>query len=168
MQALKTFLEAGLFTFADGQFTKSAIVDFVFSNKLPLVTTFSRENAPTIFESPIKKQVALSLNYHCLNFLIIAFLHEKILHFSMINLSFFFQILLFATKNGSEKVLPNFLESAKYFKGKVTHGMYFVLLLLIHSFPNVMLPSIILCAYCAIQSLCFRFKDPLLTLTGHN
>lgn len=160
---LKTFLKAGLFTFADGQFTKSAIVDFVFSNKLPLVTTFSRENAPTIFESPIKKQVALSLNYHCLNF---AFLHEKILHFSMINFSFYFQILLFATKNGSEKVLPNFLESAKYFKGKVTHGMYFVLLLLIHYFPNFMLPSIILCAYCAIQSLCFRLKDPSSNFNG--
>ncbi|KAJ8616007.1 hypothetical protein MRB53_035379 [Persea americana] len=68
----------------DGQFTKSAIVDFAFANKLPLVTTFSRENAPMIFESPIKKQ-----------------------------------ILLFATKNGSEKVLPVFFESAKHFKGKL-------------------------------------------------
>lgn len=42
---------------ADGQFVKSSIAEFVFSNKLPLVTIFTRENAPAIFESPIKKQV---------------------------------------------------------------------------------------------------------------
>lgn len=42
---------------ADGQFVKSSIAEFVFSNKLPLVTAFSRDNAPAIFESPIKKQV---------------------------------------------------------------------------------------------------------------
>lgn len=41
----------------DGEFVKSKIADFVTSNKLPLVTTFTRENAPTIFESSIKKQV---------------------------------------------------------------------------------------------------------------
>ncbi|KAF3455003.1 hypothetical protein FNV43_RR05451 [Rhamnella rubrinervis] len=68
----------------DGQFVKSSIADFVFSNKLPLVTTFTRENAPAIFESPIKKQV-----------------------------------LLFATSNDSEVVLPIFVESAKLFKGKL-------------------------------------------------
>lgn len=45
------------FTFADGNFTKSAIAEFVFANKLPLVTTFTRDSAPLIFESPIKKQV---------------------------------------------------------------------------------------------------------------
>ncbi|KAL5990666.1 Protein disulfide isomerase-like 1-4 [Asimina triloba] len=67
-----------------GQFTKSAIVDFVFANKLPLVTIFTRESAPQIFENPIKKQ-----------------------------------LLLFATKNSSEKVLPIFQEAAKFFKGKL-------------------------------------------------
>jgi protein disulfide-isomerase A1 len=43
----------------DGKFDKSAIVDFVASNKIPLVTVFTRESAPTIFENPIKKQVLL-------------------------------------------------------------------------------------------------------------
>ncbi|WOL09609.1 hypothetical protein Cni_G18362 [Canna indica] len=46
-------------SFYDGQFHKSDIVDFVFSNKLPLVTTFTRESAPEIFENPIKKQLLL-------------------------------------------------------------------------------------------------------------
>ncbi|GMP98737.1 hypothetical protein CsSME_00046509 [Camellia sinensis var. sinensis] len=41
----------------DGQFVKSAIAEFVSANKLPLVTTFTRESATVIFESPIKKQV---------------------------------------------------------------------------------------------------------------
>lgn len=50
----------GLFLHADGDFKKSAIVDFVFANKLPLVTKFSRENAPLIFENPIKTQVTSS------------------------------------------------------------------------------------------------------------
>ncbi|KAK7272143.1 hypothetical protein RJT34_28565 [Clitoria ternatea] len=43
----------------DGQFVKSAIADFVFSNKLPLVTIFTRETAPSVFENPIKKQLLL-------------------------------------------------------------------------------------------------------------
>ncbi|XP_058184746.1 protein disulfide isomerase-like 1-4 [Rhododendron vialii] len=43
----------------DGQFVKSAIAEFVSSNKLPLVTTFTRESASVIFESPIKKQILL-------------------------------------------------------------------------------------------------------------
>ncbi|KAK7312563.1 hypothetical protein VNO77_36510 [Canavalia gladiata] len=43
----------------DGQFVKAEIADFVSSNKLPLVTTFTRENAPSIFESKIKKQLLL-------------------------------------------------------------------------------------------------------------
>ncbi|KAK7257715.1 hypothetical protein RIF29_31886 [Crotalaria pallida] len=43
----------------EGQFVKSAIADFVSSNKLPLVTTFTRESAPSIFESQIKKQLLL-------------------------------------------------------------------------------------------------------------
>ncbi|XP_027341739.1 protein disulfide isomerase-like 1-4 [Abrus precatorius] len=43
----------------DGQFVKSAIADFVFSNKLPLVTIFTRESAPSVFENPIKKQLLL-------------------------------------------------------------------------------------------------------------
>ncbi|KAF7154764.1 hypothetical protein RHSIM_Rhsim01G0216900 [Rhododendron simsii] len=68
----------------DGQFVKSAIAEFVSSNKLPLVTTFTRESASVIFESPIKKQ-----------------------------------ILLFATSNDSEKVVPTFQEAAKNFKGKL-------------------------------------------------
>lgn len=55
------FFKPDLLIFADGEFTKPAIVDFVFANKLPLVTTFSRESASLIFENPIKKQVALCL-----------------------------------------------------------------------------------------------------------
>ncbi|KAK9078533.1 hypothetical protein SSX86_002590 [Deinandra increscens subsp. villosa] len=43
----------------DGLFEKSSIKEFVFANKLPLVTTFSRETGTLIFESPIKKQVLL-------------------------------------------------------------------------------------------------------------
>ncbi|CAJ2654413.1 protein disulfide isomerase-like 1-4-like [Trifolium pratense] len=43
----------------DGQFEKAAIANFVSSNKLPLVSTFTRESAPVIFESPIKKQLLL-------------------------------------------------------------------------------------------------------------
>ncbi|QCE09334.1 protein disulfide isomerase-like 1-4 [Vigna unguiculata] len=43
----------------DGKFEKSAIADFVFSNKLPLVTLFTRESAPAVFENSIKKQVLL-------------------------------------------------------------------------------------------------------------
>ncbi|OWM84187.1 hypothetical protein CDL15_Pgr028179 [Punica granatum] len=42
-----------------GQFVKSEIAEFVFANKLPLVTVFTRESAPAIFESPIKKQLLL-------------------------------------------------------------------------------------------------------------
>ncbi|XP_021858733.2 protein disulfide isomerase-like 1-4 [Spinacia oleracea] len=72
------------FNHFDGKFEKSAISEFVFSNKLPLVTTFTRESASLIFESQIKKQ-----------------------------------ILLFATSNDSDKVLPTFREAAKSFKGKL-------------------------------------------------
>ncbi|KAF7823408.1 protein disulfide isomerase-like 1-4 [Senna tora] len=43
----------------DGEFVKSKIADFVSLNKIPLVTTFTRENAPSIFESSIKKQLLL-------------------------------------------------------------------------------------------------------------
>ncbi|TKY67222.1 disulfide isomerase 1-4 [Spatholobus suberectus] len=43
----------------DGKFVKAEIADFVSSNKLPLVTTFTRESAPSIFESQIKKQLLL-------------------------------------------------------------------------------------------------------------
>ncbi|KAL1817111.1 hypothetical protein DCAR_0521526 [Daucus carota subsp. sativus] len=68
----------------DGPFVKSAIAEFVFENKLPLVTTFTREAASLIFESTIKKQ-----------------------------------LLLFATLNDTEKVLPIFQEAAKHFKGKL-------------------------------------------------
>ncbi|KAG4972279.1 hypothetical protein AAZX31_13G307900 [Glycine max] len=68
----------------DGKFEKSAIADFVFSNKLPLVTIFTRESAPSVFENPIKKQ-----------------------------------LLLFATSNDSETLVPAFKEAAKSFKGKL-------------------------------------------------
>ncbi|GAB4859219.1 Protein disulfide isomerase-like 1-4 [Ancistrocladus abbreviatus] len=51
--------EAEKISYFDGEFVKSAISEFVFSNKLPLVTTFTRESASVIFESPIKKQVLL-------------------------------------------------------------------------------------------------------------
>ncbi|GLJ52349.1 hypothetical protein SUGI_1113630 [Cryptomeria japonica] len=43
----------------DGKFEKDAISEFIFANKLPLVTTFSRESASLIFESPVKKQILL-------------------------------------------------------------------------------------------------------------
>ncbi|CAN8252636.1 unnamed protein product [Cochlearia groenlandica] len=68
----------------DGDFVKSALVSFVAANKLALVSVFTRESAPEIFESAIKKQ-----------------------------------LLLFATRNDSEKVLPEFQEAAKSFKGKL-------------------------------------------------
>ncbi|KAM5584113.1 protein disulfide isomerase-like 1-4 [Rosa sericea] len=67
-----------------GKFDKSAIAEFVFANKLPLVVTFTRENAASIFESEIKKQ-----------------------------------LLLFASSNDAKKVLPEFVEAAKLFKGKL-------------------------------------------------
>ncbi|CAI9761515.1 unnamed protein product [Fraxinus pennsylvanica] len=51
--------EAEKVTHYDEQFTESTIAKFVFANKLPLVTTFTRESAPLIFESPIKKQLLL-------------------------------------------------------------------------------------------------------------
>ncbi|XP_021278149.1 protein disulfide isomerase-like 1-4 [Herrania umbratica] len=76
--------EAEKISHFDGQFVKTAISEFIFSNKLPLVTIFTRESAPSIFESSIKKQ-----------------------------------LLLFATSNISEKVIPVFQEVAKLFKGKL-------------------------------------------------
>ncbi|EOY34349.1 PDI-like 1-3 isoform 4 [Theobroma cacao] len=76
--------EAEKISHFDGQFVKTAISEFIFSNKLPLVTIFTRESAPSIFESSIKKQ-----------------------------------LLLFATSNISEKVIPVFQEAAKLFKGKL-------------------------------------------------
>ncbi|KAI3450560.1 hypothetical protein Pfo_007225 [Paulownia fortunei] len=51
--------EAEKVTHFDGQFKKSVIAEFVSANKRPLVTTFTRESAPLIFESPIKKQLLL-------------------------------------------------------------------------------------------------------------
>ncbi|KAF5751541.1 protein disulfide isomerase-like 1-4 [Tripterygium wilfordii] len=51
--------EAEKLSYFDGQFVKSEISKFVFANKLPLVTNFTRENAPSIFESQIKKQLLL-------------------------------------------------------------------------------------------------------------
>ncbi|XP_022731208.1 protein disulfide isomerase-like 1-4 [Durio zibethinus] len=51
--------EAEKISHFDGQFVKTAISEFVFSSKLPLVTIFTRESAPSIFESSIKKQLLL-------------------------------------------------------------------------------------------------------------
>ncbi|KAM7502083.1 hypothetical protein LguiB_000987 [Lonicera macranthoides] len=51
--------EAEKLSHYNGQFIKSAIAEFVFANKLPLVTVFTRESASLIFESPIKKQLLL-------------------------------------------------------------------------------------------------------------
>ncbi|CAA0814464.1 Protein disulfide isomerase-like 1-3 [Striga hermonthica] len=51
--------EAEKFTQFSGRFTKSAISEFVFENKLTLVTNFTRESAPLVFENPIKKQLIL-------------------------------------------------------------------------------------------------------------
>ncbi|XP_022755641.1 protein disulfide isomerase-like 1-4 [Durio zibethinus] len=76
--------EAEKISHFDSEFVKTAISEFVFSNKLPLVTIFTRESAPSIFESSIKKQ-----------------------------------LLLFATSNISENVIPVFQEAAKLFKGKL-------------------------------------------------
>ena len=41
----------------DGDFSKSAIVDFVSDNKLPLIINFTMESASFVFEGPIQKQV---------------------------------------------------------------------------------------------------------------
>ncbi|CAN0898778.1 Protein disulfide isomerase-like 1-4 [Linum grandiflorum] len=76
--------EAEKLSYFDGNFSRSVIAEFVFANKLPLVTIFTRENAPSVFESEIKKQ-----------------------------------LILFAGKNDSERVLPQFQEAAKLFKGKL-------------------------------------------------
>ncbi|XP_010520368.1 PREDICTED: protein disulfide isomerase-like 1-4 [Tarenaya hassleriana] len=46
----------------EGEYVKSALIKFISSNKLPLVTIFTRESAPQIFESEIKKQLMLFAN----------------------------------------------------------------------------------------------------------
>ncbi|RAL40285.1 hypothetical protein DM860_006355 [Cuscuta australis] len=51
--------EAEKINLFDGMFTKSAISEFVYENKVPLVNYFTRETAPQIFENPIKKQLIL-------------------------------------------------------------------------------------------------------------
>ncbi|OAY51627.1 protein disulfide isomerase-like 1-4 isoform X2 [Manihot esculenta] len=76
--------EAEKLSYFDGNFSKLEIIEFVLANKLPLVTTFTRESASSVFENPIKKQ-----------------------------------LLLFATSNDSEKIIPIFQEAAKLFKGKL-------------------------------------------------
>ncbi|KAF3677599.1 Protein disulfide isomerase-like 1-4 [Capsicum annuum] len=43
----------------DGKFKKAEVAKFVSANKLPLVTTFDKETAHSIFASPIKKQILL-------------------------------------------------------------------------------------------------------------
>lgn len=42
---------------ADGNFTKAAIAEFVSANKVPLVINFTREGASLIFENAVKNQV---------------------------------------------------------------------------------------------------------------
>jgi protein disulfide-isomerase A1 len=44
--------------FTDGSFEATSISEFVLANKLPLVSTFNRDTASPIFESPIKNKVA--------------------------------------------------------------------------------------------------------------
>ncbi|EPS69921.1 hypothetical protein M569_04842 [Genlisea aurea] len=51
--------EAERFNQFVGEFKKSAIAEFVYENKLPLVTNFTRESAPKVFDNPIKKQLIL-------------------------------------------------------------------------------------------------------------
>ncbi|XP_073123442.1 protein disulfide isomerase-like 1-4 [Henckelia pumila] len=51
--------EAEKLSIFDGQFTKSEIADFVFENKVPLVTNLTRESARQVFENPIKKQLII-------------------------------------------------------------------------------------------------------------
>ncbi|RVW32157.1 Protein disulfide isomerase-like 1-3 [Vitis vinifera] len=51
--------EAEKLSHFDGQFIKSAIAEFVFANKHPLVTIFTKESSRQIFENPIKKQLLL-------------------------------------------------------------------------------------------------------------
>jgi protein disulfide-isomerase A1 len=46
-------------TFEEAELTEEALSGFVLKNKLPLVITFSRETAPSIFESEINKQFLL-------------------------------------------------------------------------------------------------------------
>ncbi|PIA64672.1 hypothetical protein AQUCO_00100258v1 [Aquilegia coerulea] len=47
------------FSHFDGNFTKSAILKFARENKIPLVISLTKENAPLIFESNVKKQIIL-------------------------------------------------------------------------------------------------------------
>lgn len=103
----------GYYESADGEFVKSDIASFVSANKLPLVSVFTRESAPEIFESAIKKQVFV--------FLVRFFNSRRCLRLTTnMNIYMFsLQVLLFVTQNESEKVLPEFEEAAKSFKGKV-------------------------------------------------
>ncbi|KAK7272139.1 hypothetical protein RJT34_28561 [Clitoria ternatea] len=43
----------------DGPFVKSAIADFVFSNKLPLVTVFNSKSAPSLFQNAVDRHLLL-------------------------------------------------------------------------------------------------------------
>ncbi|XP_074289736.1 protein disulfide isomerase-like 1-3 isoform X2 [Silene latifolia] len=51
--------EAEKLSVFDGNFSKSAITEFVSAKKLPLVITFSRETLELIFENPLNKQMLL-------------------------------------------------------------------------------------------------------------
>ncbi|XP_078427922.1 PDI-like 1-4 [Wolffia australiana] len=46
-------------THFEGEFKKSVIAEFVFANKLPLVTMFTMDSSSLIFDNPIKKQLLL-------------------------------------------------------------------------------------------------------------
>lgn len=51
--------EAEKWSYFDGQFTKSAILHFVSTNKLPLVNILTMDSASAIFEDPSKRQILL-------------------------------------------------------------------------------------------------------------
>lgn len=87
MKSQENWVEISLL-YADGQFTKSNIMDFVFANKLPLVNIFTRENAPSIFDNPIKKQVS---HVPCVQPLS----HQTVLLHFLFHFSFIFFYLLF-------------------------------------------------------------------------
>lgn len=101
------------FNSVDDKFNESDIANFVLSNKLPLVSTLTRDNAPEIFENPIKKQVG--------PILYISFFQLTELVFSFGNGYFAFphQLLLLAVSNETKKLMPAFQEASKFFKGKV-------------------------------------------------
>jgi protein disulfide-isomerase A1 len=104
---------------ADGEFRASAIAEFVLANKLPLITTLTQENAPAIFDSPIKKQVCQVVCHGILFFAFSHFVGPCVIPLLTAVFYFSIQILLFAVASEASKFLPIFKEAAKPFKGKV-------------------------------------------------